>query len=290
MAFLEYSPTKTLYQFSSVDGFRGIITSKELWCTDLSAANDPRELELGTTLFLEAMKFVRENEYKGAIGNFLDDIQKRVTDYRRNQQTFCACFSLVKDDLPMWREYGSNYAGIAIGFRPTAITAMPGRIQKVRYLNPDTQEEFRQLVRDMASKFDPQRNLSDALYWLDAAVGAFTAITSLKHQSWTYEKEIRFVFAQSRKDHGSRLPTAEFSDHSPVYWAKPLNRSRLNTLVDYMAFPFGRRKSGASDCSKAIERVVLGPRCALTEEEVRYLLEFNGYQNFEIDKSDCQIR
>lgn len=291
MAFLEYRPTQTLYQFSSVEGFKGIITSKEIWCTDLAAANDPREMALGHQHFLEAMKFVRDNEYKGEIGKFLEDIEKRVTEYRNNQQTFCACFSPVKDDLPMWREYGNNYSGVAIGFRPTAIISMPGRIQKVKYLNPDTQEEFRQLVRDMASKFDPQRSAGDLLYWIEAAVSAFTAITALKHHSWQYEKEIRFVYAQRRKEHNpSLLPVAEFSDRTPVLWTKPLNRSRLGGLVDYKAFPFGRRENHTSDSSRAIERVIIGPRCSLVEEDIRNLLGANGYENFEVEKSDCQIR
>jgi hypothetical protein len=61
MAFLEYRPTQTLYQFSSVEGLKGIATSKELWCSDLSTANDPRELTLGHEHFLNAIEFVRDN-------------------------------------------------------------------------------------------------------------------------------------------------------------------------------------------------------------------------------------
>src|ERR1700720_3640971 len=112
MAFLEYRPAETLYQFGSVEGFHGLIASKEIWCTDLAAANDPRELALGYQHFLEAMRFVRENEYKGSLGDFLDAIEKRIKQYRENRQTFCACFSMVKDELPMWREYGNNYEGL----------------------------------------------------------------------------------------------------------------------------------------------------------------------------------
>jgi hypothetical protein len=126
MAFLEYRPTQVLYQFSSVEGLKGILSSKELWCTDLASANDPREIVLGHQHFIEALRYVREHEYKGAAGNFIDIVENHVSRYKNSQQTFCACFSTVKDDLPMWREYGSNYAGVAIGFRPTAITPLPG--------------------------------------------------------------------------------------------------------------------------------------------------------------------
>jgi hypothetical protein len=60
MAFLEHTPKQTLYQFCSVDGFRGIVTSRALWYTDLQSANDPRELKLGFEHFIEAVEFVRE--------------------------------------------------------------------------------------------------------------------------------------------------------------------------------------------------------------------------------------
>jgi hypothetical protein len=236
------------------------------------------------------MKFVRENEYKGAIGTFLVGIQKHVAEYRDTQQTFCSCFSPVKDDLPMWREYGSNYAGVAIGFRPTAITSMPGRIQKVKYLNPDTTEDFRRHVRDIAAKFDPERSPADFMYWMDAGVSSFTSITALKHHSWAYEKEVRFIHVQVRETKKENPQIAEFSDETPVFWSKPLSRPGQNGSVDYKAFPFGRRKDQTSDSTRAIDRIVIGPRCTLTEADIRTLLEKNGYAGFEIEKSDCQIR
>jgi hypothetical protein len=290
MAFLEYRPAQTLYQFCSVDAFRGIVASKELWCSDLAAANDPRELALGFEHFFSAMKFVRENEYKGAIGRFLVSLEEYVTRYRDNQQTFCACFSPVKDDLPMWREYGSNYAGIAIGFRPTAIMSMPGRIQKVNYLNPDTEEDFRQIVRNIAAEFDAKRSLTDVAYWLDAGTRSFAAITALKHHSWAYEKEVRFIHAQARETKKDKPQIAEFSDETPVLWSNPLSREGQNGVVAYKAFPFGRRKDRASDPTRAIERIVIGPRCLLRDDEIRTLLTQNGFAGFEIEKSDCQIR
>ena len=142
MAFLEYKPTQTLYQLCSVDSFRKILGSKTIWCTDLEAANDPRELKLGFQHFLEAVEYFCEKEPEGDIGKFLATIATELEMGRARQQAFCACFSMLGDSLPMWREYGDSYRGVAIGFRPTAITSMPGRIQKVKYLNSETPENF----------------------------------------------------------------------------------------------------------------------------------------------------
>jgi Protein of unknown function (DUF2971) len=290
MAFLEYTPKQTLYQFCSLDSFRKLIASRVLWCTDLASANDPRELALGFQHLLDGMKFVRENEYKGHAGEFLERIISEVTSGSGRQQFFCACFSLLKDTLPMWREYGDNYRGVAVGFRPTAITAMPGRIQKVKYLNANIAEGYRQLVRDIASEFDPDHSPSDIVYWVSAATSILAAVTALKHQTWEYEKEIRFVFAQVIANPGSDLRISQFSDDEPIYWEAPLKRQRGDTRIDYKTFQFGRRKQGAHEFSRAIAQVVIGPRCELSVEEAKTELQGNGFESVDVVMSECEIR
>lgn len=288
--FPEYHPRQTLYQFCPVDSFRKLVASKVIWCTDLASANDPRELELGLQHVLDAMKFVRENEYGGHVGEFLEKLMSDVTSGSARQQFFCACFSLLNDALPMWREYGDNYRGVAIGFRPTAITSMPGRIQKVRYLNSNSAEDFRRLVRDISSQFDPDHSPKDIRYWAIASSGILAAVTALKHHTWEYEKEIRFVFAQVRTKPEINLPISYFSVDAPIFWQTPLNRRRGEGFVDYMAFQFGRRKQGTYDFSRAIAQVVIGPRCALSIEEAKSELQGNGFEGVDVVRSECEIR
>jgi hypothetical protein len=116
-------------------------------------------------------------------------------------------------------------------------------------------------------------------------------MTALKHNSWAYENEVRFIHAQVRQEpQGAFRQVAEFSDLSPVYWEEPLHRLRSGNTVDYKKFPYGRRENRISDPSRAIASVVLGPRCELTEDQARSLFSSNGFQNFEVEKSDCQIR
>jgi hypothetical protein len=290
MAFLEYNPTQNLHQFCSVESFRKLIASKVIWCTDLNSANDPRELKLGYQHFVAALKFVREDEYQGQAGDFLSNIAKELISGHARQQLFCTCFSLLEDALPMWREYADNYRGVAIGFRPTAVTSMPGRIQKVKYLNPDTPEEFRQLVRDLASDFDSERSPKDIAYWMSATSRLLSAVTALKHHSWEYEKEIRFVFAQVRADPGRSMPISAFSDGTSIYWEKPLSRRRGAELVEYKAFEFGLRRRNRCEFSRAIARIIVGPRCELSVANVRSELQKAGFEEFDVVRSECEIR
>ncbi|HZV07585.1 MAG TPA: DUF2971 domain-containing protein [Gemmataceae bacterium] len=290
MAFLEYTPTQTLYQYCSIAGFRGIITSRTLWCTDLESANDPRELKLGFQHFMDALNCIRNEEYKGRAGIFLERLATEVRQSHERSQAFCACFSLARDALPMWAQYGDQSRGLAIGFRPSAITSMPGRIQMARYLNSDTAEDFRHLVRDIIAGFDPEHNPDDLIYWITAVTNARTAITALKHDSWEHEREIRFVFVQARADPEPSIPISQYPDETPVFWEAPQRRLRGTESVDYKIFPYGQWRQGTCNPARAIERVVIGSRSSLSIEEVAAELRENGFERFQVVRSECEIR
>jgi hypothetical protein len=288
MAFLEHTPKQTLYHFCSLDGFRGIVASKGLWYSGLQSSNDPRELKLGVEHFIDATAFVREQDYPGPDGHFLQMIANELLKQHANRQFFCACFSLVEDALPMWREYGNGCRGVAIGFRPTAIISMPGRIQRVRYLNPDTPDDFRRLVRDIGGYFDPTHSANDIRYWLNAATSVLAALTALKHHTWEYEKEVRIIFTQTPNADRS-IPLSWHADGTEIFWEKPLSRIRGNECVEYRSFRFGRHKDGVFDFSRAIARVVVGSRCELPIDEVTSELRKNGFTDFDVVKSECFI-
>jgi hypothetical protein len=187
----------------------------------------------------------------------------------------------------MWREYGDNDGGVAIGFRPTAISSMPGRIQKVRYLNPDTSEDFRKLAREIATRFHLDHNPARGMIlWAVAFEMIGGVLTALKHHTWEYEREVRLVFSQSRTatDGFRQLP-----DGTKIFWETPLSRIRGAERIEYKAFPFAGREPG-NDHSRAIAQVVIGPCCELSIDDVKSELEKNGFEDFEIVKSECEIR
>jgi hypothetical protein len=284
MAFLEYAPTRTLYQYCSVEGFLGLAKTKSLWLSDLSAANDPREIKFGFDKFIDALKSVRDNEYNGERADLLTTLATDLTRHRSSSQAFCACFSLIADELPMWREYGSNYSGLAIGFRPTAITSMAGRIQLVNYLGRDSVDGFLEVARRIASEIGPSLESQIA-----AASDALAVMTATKHSSWSYEKEVRLVCSQPRRGE-PRIPTTILEDGTRVDWMQPLKRVRANETIEYIAYPFGIRRDQKPDSRKAIKEVIAGPNCTLSGAAIDSTLRENGFVDFEVKKSDCLIR
>ncbi len=296
MAFLEFKPIQTVYKYCSLDGFLGITKSKRLWFSDLASANDPREIKLGYEHFIEALKLVRRENYKGERGAFLATLAEKLAWAQTAQQMFCCCFSLVCDELPMWNAYGDNYSGLAIGFRPTSLFSVPCRVQKVRYLAGNTVEEFRKVVLDFASKFDALGHEADDLnYWIPAVSSELAAMTALKHTTWSYEQEVRLVYAQKKqppdpKDGPLFSNISLWPDGKPIKWAKPLERLSGGSTVRYLEFPFGKFRDGTFFPEGAIKSIIVGPKCALSQSDVTSAMQKSGFENFEVITSACQIR
>jgi hypothetical protein len=293
-AFLEYRPSQTLFKYCSAEGFFGIVKAKRLWFSDLSSTNDPRELRLGYEHFTEALESVRRNECGGERGSFLVTLAQHLASYHERQQAFCCCFSAAGDELPMWGAYGANYGGVAMGFRPTAVFDIPARVQKVRYINENTPDDFRRLVLEIAAQFDATRKPDDFNYWIPATAAAWAAMTALKHTTWGYEQEVRMVHMQTIR------PPDNFDDifsvtsflpsGRPVRWTKPLERLSEAKNISYLEFPFGRFRDGAFYPEGAIEKVIIGPRCSLSHEDVTVAMQEHGFENFKVTRSICEIR
>ena len=295
MAFIEYKPTQSLFQYCSREGFFGILKSKNLWFSDLASSNDPREIKFGYDKFIEALKSVRHDEYRGERGLFLSILAGRLAPYHKNVQAFCSCFSLEPDELPMWRAYGANCSGLAIGFRPTALFSIPARIQKVRYLNDDTSQEFRRVVVNIAAQLKGNYSNENLENWISASITAFAKMTALKHSSWSYEREIRMIHVQTiqppdpQSDSVFSL-TGLLPNDEPVVWSKPSERVGISGITHFLEFPLGVFHNEKFDATKAIKKIMIGPNCTLSEHEIIDAMRTQGFTDFIVRKSDCKIR
>ena len=294
MAFLEYRPTQTLFQYTSVEGFRGILRSKRLWLSDLRTANDPREIHLGFERMIRALAAGAGDEGRRVNGILMVSLVGQLTGYLERAQAFCSCFSLAADELPMWSAYGQSYGGLAVGFRPAAILSVPGRVQRVKYLEKSIEEEvFKEVASKIAAQVELYRAGQDLTSWIGAATDAIAAVLSLKHQIWSYEKEIRIVYVQRKeRPNGSfaNIPVSKGPGGVPLLWQAPLERLVGTRQVQYVAFPFGRFRDGRVDPSRAIKTVIVGPNCTLSVSAVEAELKAQGFVDFAVTKSDCHIR
>jgi hypothetical protein len=217
-----------------------------------------------------------------------------LTGYFDRQQAFCGCFSLAVDELPMWAAYGQSYSGLAIGFRPAAILGIPGRVRKVKYLDPSKEdEEFKELALKIAAQVNLHRESNDIVPWISAGVDAIAATFALKHQIWAYEKEVRVVYVQGKErpeDGLAKFPVAKMPNGELIHWREPLERKSGTRSVQYVEFPFGRFHDGKFDPARAFKTIIVGPNCPLSVASVEAELKEQGFCDCVVRKSDCHIR
>jgi hypothetical protein len=293
MAYPEYLPRRTLFHYTSTDGLSAIAKSRCLRLSDLASTNDPREIHLGREKVFVALRSVLDDEYKAGNAANLLHLIIRLIGYFDGVQIFCCCLSIAGDVLPMWNAYGANYGGVSIGFRPRAIMDMTGRIQKVKYLNAENDGDFRTLALDIAAQLKTIHSPSELEKWISAGTSAICAATALKHDTWSYEDEVRLIYVQRKErpqDESAGIPISQSPDGKLVGWRQPSERLISGETVKYFDFPFGRFKKGSYDPTRSIECAVIGPKCPLGVEEVHELLNAHGFDDFTVRQSNCQIR
>jgi hypothetical protein len=288
VAFLQNRPTQALYHYTSESGFRGILCTKKLWFSDLASANDPRELILGYETFIDALELVRQKDCSVSDRNLLTRLESDLASHHAHSHAFCCCFSMARDELPMWGTYGANHSGISIGFRPAAFLATPGRMQRVSYVDTNTLDDICTIIRYVLQHLSPNPN-SD-IHRIIAESEVLGSITALKHKSWSYEREFRMILMQSNVQNEYVKETSLLPNGTPVLWSKPLLRSGRVGSISYLEFPFGKFRDGDFDVAGAIKEVVIGPNSQLSILDVENILVSNGYERVVVTKSDCQIR
>ena len=291
MAYSEYSPGNTLCQYMDTSGLKGILKSKKLWMTDLRYAHDPREINFGIDM-LKAQRSSLLSEVPEAYKRpLLESLINYSIAHFNNHNIFTACFTLDSDSLPMWKMYGDDGRGVVVGFRPTAIMDMPGRLQKVEYVDKDDREILRSyLMRE----FRELEHLIDNAQPVDK--GNFTgnffgSITRVKHSSWRQESEVRLSVSQIKDpNHPAYLRLGIDDRGVRREWAEPLLRERGDENVPYTAERFGKLASGVNDHRRAIKFVRLGPKAEMGHSEVCELLSDNEFQDVQVLTSECEFR
>jgi len=288
MAFLQNRPAQTLYHYTSETGFLGILRTKKLWFSDLASANDPRELTLGYETFIDALELLHRDGCSASEADLLKRLESDLASHHAHSQAFCCCFSMARDELPMWGTYGANHTGISIGFRPAAFLATPGRMQRVSYVETNTLDDFCTIVRYVAQYLvpDPQSDMHRII----AASEVLGSITALKHKSWSYEREFRMIQMQSTQEDEYVKETGMLPDGTYVLWSKPIVRAGRVGSISYLELPFGKFRDGNFDASGSIKEIIIGPNSQLTVSDLKEILRSNGFDRVEVTKSDCQIR
>jgi hypothetical protein len=282
-----------LYQYTDVNGLRGIFDSRQMWFTDYRFLNDPSEFSHG----METAKRMLSHAKTGADENvcwFLDHVAETYShgNVSATLAFFVASFSCASDDLGQWRSYADGGRGFAVGFAPMMFSVQDAPNQSpdenafcgpVLYKEAEVQERHRLAVEKAiesirsASKADAKamRNsaisrpfMRDLAKRLMAAPLIWNAVTS-KHPAYEREREVRLVMTGPWEKLGPYVKT----------------RSRGSDLIPYIHYPWDVHKPGA------VAEILVGPAAPPgAEEAVRLLIAGYGATGIEIRRSDIPYR
>lgn len=243
---------KILYHYTSVEAlFGGIIVkdspqpNKEicLWGTNCLYMNDPEELNTGMQLAHEILGIPSDES--------IQVLKDRVKD-----NVYIISFSSAIDCLPMWRMYGKNGHGLAIGF-DTTVLETTFSLSKCVYATETNKEwlksEISRLMdepKDWWKQPKGENILSKILENAGTVLGVYILLWVLgKNSSYEYEQEIRCFFPEEngikyRLRDSLIVPYVEqYLPKSAIkeIWIGPTNdmdraTRSLRTYLDHMGF------------------------------------------------------
>jgi Protein of unknown function (DUF2971) len=293
-----------LFHYTSIEGLKGILENRCLWCTHFEYLNDSTEVLYGRTL---ANKVIQEriDTCSELAQAFLHQMFDRHQVIYRGIAIYLARLCDDGDLLSQWRSYGSEGGGCAVGFKPRLICAggkpvlqspqqLGFGIAKVIY----DEEEQRRLALGLVDRVF--RKIEE---YLEAAAGDLTheerllgfmrSTTSplaeamlyllfqmayrFKHPSFREEHEWRFVYILSEVTDEPGLPDVRF-------------RARNGLLIPYIEIPIHNREKDAL-CFD-MTRIRYGPTSKpdLMRKSIEMFLRKAGFKGVAIEGSGIPLR
>lgn len=281
---------KVLYHYCSVETFYSIIKNKSIWLSDISKSNDSKELnwikERGYTYVLNCMvNYVEALERAGKLVDAPFDkyheAEKVIKFSIENETEKCWVFCLSEkvDDLGQWRGYSQDASGIAIGIKTEYLLNLVGdnrfsdindeklHFDKVSYYKDSDSDAIFNSLLEIERGIEDLSNDEFTIMLKRAVVTALMFSPYYKSDYFKGESEWRLTLSMSCNEiHNGRLP-----DVRNEYMSSSYDYSLIKgKLVSHIELIF-------DNFSEAISSIWLGPKCELSEREVKLFLISKGY-------------
>jgi hypothetical protein len=314
-----------LWHYTDFEGFRGIVSSRHVFSTNIRYLNDKQEfehaLELARHLLLEMLAPDEADPplVRQLVSGTFERIFTEGPLCPTNLSLFTASFTLNGDQLSQWRGYSRGSAGVSLGFdfdgaRKFTAPATPVTFAPCVYRDSDKERLLRHLI---TFYLDPVLKL--ALQTADIP----TVLRSLDEMAKTQPEKSReqikeTYFDQVEERRKKELPktVSELSmrllhlmallKHSafeeeqewrfvfPVFANMPSPpqlkfRSRSSTLVPYIEFPL---IGGETENRFRLREIMLGPGSedALAISSARAFLDSVGLREVTVSRSRIPYR
>ncbi|NLI53778.1 MAG: DUF2971 domain-containing protein [Clostridiales bacterium] len=294
---MEEKIPEILYHYCSVDTFIKIIQNKTLRLSEITKSNDSMECRwLEKAVIPEMLGSICDNLCKRK--KFDDSEQERITsNYTRaiaerelnryfegneglinRKLVLATSFSQKRDLLSQWRGYADDGYGVAIGFNTDIFKPYisqsemaPCNFKKVIYNRRMQESKVRRNLKNYLRKLidDPKNQKTTILQ--DLIFRMLESSIFIKNPAFVEEAEWRFYIAIYFVNDYSELKQAidmlKIND-----MLQELNVStRSNKAIFYSDIKFETIDIN-KDKQPWLKEIVIGPKCKLSERDVRLLL------------------
>lgn len=264
----------SVYHYTDLNGFQGIVERNTLWATNIYHLNDSKEYHHGVKCFLDALDYL---DYDFVDPGMRTAIEEMMGHYRRNQgaHIFSTSFCLIPDQLSQWRGYG-NKQGVCIELDENKLhdtfKHLNLKIQRgnVFYTKEDSTIEARNEIdafismSELAKAFNEDKFRRN-IYLYNVMIGL---IPFFKHEGFKEEKEYRFVYLPVNE-----MPSIDF-------------RVSGDRIIPFI------QPSPLKGVKLPIKKIIIGP--AKVPEDVvasvKYFLKYHNYGGVDVVSSQIPYR
>ncbi|MGM0582931.1 MAG: DUF2971 domain-containing protein [Bacteroidota bacterium] len=210
----ELSSEDELFHYTSLEGLKGILSTRSLWFSHASTLNDPLELQYGRQLIKDVINENINSDIDESLRTFYHQLKVQLnTMGELVHHPFITCFCEEGDLLSQWRSYAKEGVGYSIGFKFSSDTHLatnineldeskPIFLRKVIY-QPEKQRKLIQTYLDQVVPIaieeikDIQKDKKDshpaAVLGIQASNPLIDLMLSFKHPAFHEEKEWRLI-------------------------------------------------------------------------------------------------
>jgi hypothetical protein len=293
----------TIYHYTSLAGFKGIIESQDFWLTESDFLNDSTEIEHGIDLARQVFQSFCDQNIS-PIAGILEGLTIKDTNPR--PRINIACFSSARDNLSQWRAYSGDSVGVSLGFSQQDFLPQLGYPSECQLVPVLYAEEHKRALWDTFARFFTEAYRKDSVRQISVTQRdgsdrelfptsgyesslqgmLYQLAASCKHSAFEDEREIRLFYTEHSEivaKYGSGPARVRFRPTSCFL-------APYTTLSDIREVYKSNRTDRSTRLS--LSEVIVGPhpRADLAIASVKKFLQENGYGDIPVCPSSAPYR
>lgn len=291
-----------IYHYCDLNAFISIIQQKKLRISDATKMNDFSEIRYFDSFLADRIhsliKDSKSENHGQLLANFWEfySINKKIP--------YICCFSSNGDLLSQWRAYADDGRGVSIGFSKDYFNFISENFELEKFKIPDiypmwgaqdlkrsigflTVSYGKNAVKDKVDtiisllSYKKEKDMIEPfdMYILNAALNSSI---SCKNGGFSEEVEERIVYTPFQMMNAEGHIPKNPGELSEIQF-----RSIGHDIVSFYEYSFDAINA---DNQPAIVEVVIGPKCALNEQEVIFLLGNYGICNVKVRRAESTYR